>query len=219
MIISSKINAGDGLTWYSVPLRLNPLWRLSNVPFEQKQHHDRHPILHWIGHALGIVYILVTLLFGPIKALARWLEQQRLIQRYEHWVAGLPPAAGLAASLLSLSLLELSKIVVLLSYRWVGLLTALVVTLCAKASIGYFANLTWQAARPKVIAAYPWAARVDAWVEVQIVQLRGFRDRWLGYVRNQPWYPGTITTIRSLRQYAVRWISMIKRRLAAQFGR
>ena len=67
------------------------------MPFEQKQHHDRHPILHWIGHALGIVYILVTLLFGPIKALARWLEQHRLIQRYEHWVAGLPPAAGLAA--------------------------------------------------------------------------------------------------------------------------
>ena len=189
------------------------------MPFEQKQHHDRHPILHWIGHALGIVYILVTLLFGPIKALARWLEQQRLIQRYEHWVAGLPPAAGLAASLLSLSLLELSKIVVLLSYRWVGLLTALVVTLCAKASIGYFANLTWQAARPKVIAAYPWAARVDAWVEVQLTQLRRFRDRWLGYVRSQPWYPGAVTAIRSLQQHALHWISLIKRRLAAQLGR
>lgn len=189
------------------------------MPFEQKQHHDRHPVLHWIGHALGIVYILVTLLFGPIKSLARWLEQQRLIQRYEHWVASFTPAAGLAASLLSLSLLELSKIAVLLSYRRFGLLAALVVTLCAKASIGYFAHLTWQAARPKVIAAYPWAARVDAWVEVQLAQLRGFRDRWLGYVRSQPWYPGTAATINSLRQSAVRWAGMIKRWLAAQFGR
>ena len=79
-------------------------------------------------------------------------------------MGGFSPAAGLAASLLSLSLLELSKIAVLLSYRRFGLLAALVVTLCAKASIGYFANLTWQAARPKVITAYPWAARVDAWV-------------------------------------------------------
>lgn len=189
-----------------------------NIPFDQEQHHYRHPVLRWIGHALGIVYILVTLLFGPIKALARWLEQQRLIQRYEHWVAGLQPAAGLAASLLSLSLLELSKIAVLLSYRRFGLLVALVVTLCAKVSIGYFANLTWQAARPKVIAAYPWAARVDAWVEAQLAQLRGFRDRWLGYVRSQSWYPGAATTIRSLRQYAVRWISMIKRQWHARFS-
>ena len=190
-----------------------------NVPFEQEQHPDRHPVLRWIGHALGVVYILVTLLFGPIKALAHWLEQQRLIQRYEHWVAGLRPAVGLAASLFSLSLLELSKIAVLLSYRRFGLLAALVVTLCAKASIGYFAHLTWQAARPKVIAAYPWAARVDAWVEVQLAQLRGFRDRWLGYVRSQPWYPGVITMIKSLRQSAVHWTGMIKRRLAVQFGR
>ena len=188
------------------------------MPFEQEQHQYRHPVLRWIGHALGVIYILVTLLFGPIKALARWLEQQRLIQRYEHWVAGLPPSAGLAASLFSLSLLELSKIAVLLSYRWFGLLTALVVTLCAKASIGYFANLTWQAARPKVITAYPWAARVDAWVQVQLVQLRGFRDRWLGYVRSQPWYPGAITMIRSLRQSAVHWAGMIKRRLIIHFG-
>ena len=188
-----------------------------NMPFEQEQHHYRHPVLRWIGHALGIVYILVTLLFGPIKSLARWLEQQRLIQRYEHWVAGLPPAAGMATSLLSLSLLELSKIAVLLSYHRFGLLAALVVTLCAKASIGYFANLTWQAARPKVIAAYPWAARVDAWVEVQLEQLRGFRDRWLGYLRRQPWYPAAITAIRSFRHYAAHWISMIKRRLIIHF--
>ncbi len=189
------------------------------MPFEQEPHHDQHPVLRWIGHALGIGYILVTLLFGPIKALARWLAQQRLIQRYEHWVASFTPAAGLTVSLLSLSLLELSKIVVLLSYRGFGLLTALVVTLCAKASIGYFANLTWQSARPKVIAAYPWAARVDAWVDVQLAQLRRFRDRWLGYVRSQPWYPGAATTMKRLRQSAVHWASLIKRRLAAQFGR
>ena len=173
------------------------------MPFEQEQRHDRHPVLRWIGHALGIVYILVTLLFGPIKALTRWLEQQRLIQRYEHWVAGLPPAAGLTASLWSLSLLELSKIAVLLSYRRFGLLAALIVTLCAKASIGYFAHLTGRAARPQVIAAYPWTARVDAGVEVQLVQLRGFRDRWLGYVRSQPGYPGTVTTMKRLQQYAI----------------
>ncbi|MFZ4792321.1 MAG: hypothetical protein ACOYMW_15765 [Candidatus Competibacteraceae bacterium] len=184
----------------------------------QEQHHDRHPVLRWIGHALGIVYILVTLLLGPIKSLARWLAQQRLIQRYEHSVAGFSPAAGLAASLLSLGLLELSKIAVLLSYRGFGLLAALAVTFCAKVSIGYFAHLTWRAARPKVIVTYPWAARVDAWVEVQLAQLRGFRDRWLGYLRRQPWYPGAATTMRRLRQYVVHWASMIKRRLVIHFG-
>ncbi|HOW75554.1 MAG TPA: hypothetical protein P5102_16545 [Candidatus Competibacteraceae bacterium] len=189
------------------------------MPFDQEQPHDRHPVLRWIGHTLGIVYILVTLLFGPIKSLARWLAQQRRIQRYEHWVSGFSPATGLAASLLSLSLLELSKIAVLLSYRGFGLLVALVVTLCAKASIGYFAHLTWRAARPQVIAAYPWTARVDAWVEVQLVQLRGFRDRWLSYVRSQPWYLGAVTTMRRLRQSVVRWVRMIKRRLAVQLGR
>ena len=189
------------------------------MPFDQEQPHYQYPVLRWIGHALGIVYILVTLLFGPIKSLARWLAQQRLIQRYEQGVAGFTPAAGLAASLLSLGLLELSKIAVLLSYRGFGLLTALVVTLCAKASIGYFAHLTWRAARPQVIAAYPWAARVDAGVEVQLAQLRGFRDRWLGYVCSQPWYPGAVTTIRRLRQYAIHGTRRIQRRLVVPFGR
>ena len=69
----------------------------------------RHPVLRWIGHALGVTYLLVTLLFGPIRSLARWLTQQRFIQRYQHEVAGLPPAAGLSLSLLSLGLLELPR--------------------------------------------------------------------------------------------------------------
>lgn len=189
------------------------------MPFDQEQPHHRHPVLRWIGHALGMIYILVTLLFGPIKSLARWLAQHRLIQRYEQGVAGFSPAAGLAVSLLSLSLLELSKIAVLLSYRGFGLLTALVVTLGAKASIGYFAHLTWRVARPKVIAAYPWAARVDAGVEVQLAQLRGFRDRWLGYVRSQRGYPGAVTTMKRLRQSAIHGVRMIQRWWAVQFGR
>lgn len=190
-----------------------------NVPFDQEQPHDRHPVLHWIGHTLGIVYILVTLLLGPIQSLARWLAQQRRIQRYEHWVSGFSPATGLVASLLSLSLLERSKIAVLLSYRGFGLLAALVVTLCAKARIGYFAHLTGRAARPQVIAAYPWTARVDAGVEVQLVQLRGFRDRWLGYVRSQPGYPGAVTTMKQLQQYASHGVRRIKRGWAVPFRR
>ncbi|MCC8999461.1 MAG: hypothetical protein LM522_08175 [Candidatus Contendobacter sp.] len=180
--------------------------------------HSRYPRLRWIGHMLGLIYILVTLLFGPIQALARWLAQRRLIQRYQHGVAGFPPAVGLAVSLLSLGLLELSKIAVLLSYRSFGLLAAVGVTLCAKASLGYFAHLTWQATRPKVIAAYPWAARVEAWVGAQLAQLRGFRDRWLDTLRRQPWYPGAATLVMSFRHRAARWISVIKHRRATPFG-
>jgi hypothetical protein len=160
---------------------------------DDNQHHSRrHPLLRGIGHGLGVLYILVTLLFGPIQSLARWLERQRLIQRYERWVGGLPPAAALAVALLSLGLLEVSKVAVLLSFRYFGVLAAVVVTVGAKASLGYFAHATWRAARPKVVATYAWAARVEAWVGAQLALLRGVRDRWLGYLRSRSWYPGRL---------------------------
>ena len=174
------------------------------MTYDRAHHRYRYPRLRWIGHALGLIYILVTLLFGPIQSLARWLEQQQMIQRYERGVAHFPPAVGLAVSLLSLGFLELSKVAVLLSYRSFGLPVAILVTLCAKASIGYFTHLTWRAARTKVIAAYPWAARVDAWVGAQLALLRGFRDRWLGYLRSRSWYPGVVNAITMLRNRAVR---------------
>ena len=184
---------------------------------EQRRHH-RHPLLRGIGHALGVLYIVVTLLFGPIRSLAAWLEQQRLIQRYERWVGELPPAAGLAGSLLALGLLEVAKVAVLLSLRYFGVIAAVMVTVAAKASLGYFAHLTWRAARPKVITAYPWAARVDAWVGVQLAQLRRFRDRWLDYLRRRSWYPGTVNAVRTLRRQAARMLGWIKARWARAFG-
>ncbi len=178
----------------------------------------RHPRLRRVGHILGLIYIFVTLLFGPIQALARWLGRQQLIQRYQQWVARFPPAIGLSVSLLSLSLLEFSKIAVLLSYHRFGVWAAIIVTFCAKASLGYFAHLTWHAARPKVIATYPWAARVDAWVGAQLAQLRGFRTQWVGYLNSRSWYPGAIHTITLLRKRAVDWANQIKRRLATHFS-
>jgi hypothetical protein len=184
---------------------------------EEPRHH-RHPILRGIGHALGVLYLLVTLLFGPIRSLAAWLERRRLIQRYERWVAGLPPAAGLAGSLLALGLLEVAKLAVLLSLRYFGLVAAAVVTVGAKASLGYFAHVTWRAARPKVIAAYPWAARVDAWVGAQLTLLRGFRDRWLGSLRRRSWYPGVVNVFRTIRKRAAAVIGWIKARWATAFG-
>lgn len=188
------------------------------MKINEEHRRRRHPRLRRIGHVVGVFYLLVTLLFGPIKSLALWLERRHIIQRYERWVAGFPPAAGLSISLLSLGFLELSKIAVLLSYRAFGLLAAVAATLCAKASLGYFAHLTWRAARPKVIAAYPWAARTDAWVGVQLAQLRGFRDRWVGYLKSRPWYPGVIYAITALRKSAARRISKIKSRLATYAG-
>ena len=185
---------------------------------DTRHHPQRHPLLPGVGHALGLLYILVTLLFGPIQSLALWLGRQRLIQRYERWVAGLPPAAALAGSLLSLGLLEVSKAAVLLSFRYFGWLAAVGVTVGAKASLGYFAHTTWRAARPKVIAAYPWAARVEAWVGVQLAQLRGFRDRWVGYLRGRPWYPGVVNAITLLRNRAARGVGWIKDRLTTVFG-
>lgn len=164
------------------------------------QRRHRHPVLRWIGHAIGLSYLLITLLFGPIKWLAAWLQQQGLIQRYQRWVGGLPSAAGLAVSLLSLGFLEISKIIVLLSYRYFGVLAAVIMTVAAKASLGYFAHLTWHAARPKVIAAYAWAARVDAWVAAQLAQLRGFRARWMAWLRSRPWYAGARNAILTARK-------------------
>lgn len=173
----------------------------------------RHPLLRALGHALGLLYILITLLFGPIRSLATWLGQQQFIQSYRCWVAALPPAAGLIMALLSLGLLEVSKLAVLLSFRYLGLLAAVIVTIAAKASFGYFAHLTWQAARPKVVATYAWAARLDAWVGEQLAQLRGFRDRWLSYLRSRPWYPGAVATWRQLRQWWRLWLRWMRRQL------
>ncbi|HRD66973.1 MAG TPA: hypothetical protein PKY50_12575 [Candidatus Competibacter sp.] len=164
-----------------------------------------------------MAYVLVTLLFGPIRSLARKLERQQIVQRYERRVAAFPPAAGLSLSLLSLVLLELSKIAVLLSYRFAGLPGAVATMFCAKAGIGYFAHVTWRAARPKVIAAYPWAARADAWVGAQLVQLRGFRDRWLGYLHHRAWYPGAVAALARLRQYATGVARWIKDKLTTAF--
>lgn len=131
-----------------------------------------------IGQGLGLLYLLVTLLFGPIKSLAAWLGRQHIVQRYQQWVSRCSPALGLFLSLSSLVLLELSKIIVLLTFQRAGLLAAVMVTLLAKVSVGYFAHATWQAARPKVIHAYAWVARVDAWVGIQLTKLRVWRDRW-----------------------------------------
>jgi hypothetical protein len=162
---------------------------------DERHRRHRHPVLRWIGHALGLAYVLVTLLFGPIRSLACWLERRQIVRRYERRVAVLPSAAGLALALLALGLLELSKIAVLLSYRFAGLPGAIAAIICTKASIGYFAHVTWRAARPKVIAAYPRAARADAWVGAQLAQLRGFRDCWLGFLRARSWYPGALAAI------------------------
>lgn len=188
------------------------------MKINEEHRRRRHSRLRRIGHVVGVFYLLVTLLFGPIKSLALWLERRHITQRYEQWIASLSPAAGFAISLLSLGFLELSKIAVLLSYRAFGLPTAVVVTLCAKASLGYFAHLTWRAARLKVITAYPWAARTDAWVGAQLAQLRGFRDRWVGYLKSRPWYSGVIYAITALRKSAAYRISKIKRRLATYAG-
>jgi hypothetical protein len=87
-----------------------------------------------------------------------------------------------------------------------------------KASLGYFAHMTWRAARPRVIVAYPWAARVDAWVGAQLALLRGFRDRWLGSLRRRSWYPGVVNVFRTIRKRAAAVIGWIKARWATAFG-
>ncbi|MBK8182728.1 MAG: hypothetical protein IPK63_07385 [Candidatus Competibacteraceae bacterium] len=182
----------------------------------QESHRHGYPPLKWIGHILGLLYLLITLLFGPIKSLAAWLGRQQVIERYRGWVASLPPASGLGASLLSLSLLEVSKLAVLLTFRHFGLAAAVVVTFCAKASFGYFAHTTWQAARPKVIATYSWAARLDAWVMTWLARLRGLRDRWVNYPRRF-WHAGLIGPITLLRKHTARMITGLKAKLARTF--
>lgn len=195
-----------------------PIWRPIDLVDDERHRRHRHPRSRGIGHALGLAYVLVTLLFGPIRSLARRLERQEIVRRYEIRVAAFPPAAGLALSLLALGLLELSKIAVLLSYRFAGLPGAVAAMLCAKASVGYFAHVTWRAARPKVIAAYPRVARVDGWIGAQLAQLRGFRDRWLDSLRARSWYPGAVRAFLVIRNRAARAAGRTKGKLAAAFG-
>lgn len=158
---------------------------------------------HVVGHVFGFLYILVTLLFGPVKSVANWLAQQSLIQKYKTFIAGLPPALGLMVSVLSLGLLELSKLAVLFAYQRGGLLVALCTTLMAKLSFGYLAHTTWHAARPKVIEAYPRVRTVDAWVGRQIAIIKGFRDRIVAQVRAAAWYPALVRCAAAVRQAAV----------------
>ncbi|MER2529788.1 MAG: hypothetical protein ABTR07_17845 [Candidatus Competibacter denitrificans] len=148
----------------------------ANTPSQANGQH-RNSLSRRIGQLLGLLYLLITLLFGPIKSLAVWLGRQQIIQRYQQWVSDSPPAVGLSLSLSSLFLLELSKILVLLTFQRGGLVAAAMVTLLAKASVGYFAHTTWHAARPKAIAHYAWVARVDRWIGIQLTKLRVWRDR------------------------------------------
>lgn len=157
-------------------------------------------MLHVAGDIIGLAYVLVTLLFGPIKSLARWLARQQLVQRYKAFIAQLPPAAGLTVSLLSLGALELSKIMVILAYRTGGLPLAVLAILLSKASLGYFAHTTWMAARPKVIAAYPRVRAVDAWVGAQLGIIRGFKDRLVAKLRAASWYPAARNAVMAVRQ-------------------
>lgn len=157
-------------------------------------------VFHVAGDIVGLVYVLVTLLFGPIKSLARWLARQEVIQRYKNFIAHLPPAAGLTFSVLSLGALELSKVLVILAYRAGGVPLALLAILFSKASLGYFAHTTWTAARPKVVAAYPRVRAVDAWVEAQLLMIRGFKDRLLARVKASAWYPAAHQAIHAVRQ-------------------
>lgn len=167
-------------------------------------------VAHVAGHVFGFLYILVTLLFGPVKSVAQWLAQQRFIQRYKAFVGGLPPALGLTLSLLCLGLLELSKIVVLLAYHKGGLLLALCTTITAKLSFGYWAHMTWHAAREKVIAAYPRIRAIDAWVGQQIAIIKGFRDRIVAKVTSASWYPVVQRFSAAARQAAKTGIARIK---------
>lgn len=109
----------------------------------------------------------------------------------------MPPPLGLMVSILSLGLLELSKIFVLLTYRRYGLFVAILAATAAKASLGYLAHTTWHAARPKVIAAYPWAARADTWVGAQIARLKGYRDLVVGAVR--PLTKSILAAVKKIR--------------------
>lgn len=175
--------------------------------------------LHVAGDIVGLLYVLVTLLFGPIKSLARWLARQQFIQRYKIFIAGLPPAAGLTLSLLSLGALELSKILVILAFRAGGVPLAILAILFSKASLGYFAHTTWMAARPKVIAAYPRMSAVDAWVGAQLAMIRGFKDRLLAKMRAAPWYPAARDAVVAVRQTGQAAVARVRAWLAKIGGR
>lgn len=165
---------------------------------------------HVAGHVAGFLYILITWLFGPVKSVALWLARQRFIHRYKEFVGALPPALGLGLSLLCLSLLELSKIIVLLAYSKGGLLLAFLTTVLAKLSFGYWAHMTWHAARAKVIAAYPRVRAIDAWVGQQIAIIKSFRDRIFAKVTGASWYPAVQRFTAQVRQVAKSGIVRIK---------
>ena len=174
---------------------------------------DDGPLRHFAyvaGHVFGFLYIVVTLLFGPVKSVANWLAQQALIQRYKEFVGGLAPAAGLALSLLSLGFLELSKIAVLLVYERTGFIAAACTTLLAKLSFGYFAHMTWHAARPKVIEAYPRIRQLDSWVGAQIAIIRGFADRLRARLRALPGYAFAARSASATLQTGVRLIRWLR---------
>lgn len=174
---------------------------------------------HVAGHIFGFLYIVVTLLFGPVKSVALWLAQQRFIQRYKAFVGSLPPALGLTLSLLCLGLLELSKIVVLMAYHKGGLLLALCTTITAKLSFGYWAHMTWHAAREKVIATYPRVRAIDAWVGQQIAIIKGFRDRIVAKVTTASWYPAVQRFSVRVRQVAKQGIARVKAWWANRAGK
>ncbi len=181
----------------------------------------RHPGLRWIGRVLGTLYILGTLLFGPVKWLALWLMRQSIIQKYKTGIAALPPHLGLAVSILSLGLLEVSKFAVLLIYGRYGVMAAVLATVMAKISLGYFAHTTWHAARPKVIATYPWTARADAWVGQQMALARAYRDGILAAIRESSWFSAATRMADALRPMmfgAVVALKMVLRNIFVQKG-
>ncbi len=177
----------------------------------------RHPVLRWVGRMFGVLYILGTLLFGPVKWLAVWLARQEVVHRYRLGIAALPPSLGLAVSVLSLGLLEVSKIAVLLVYHRYGLIMAVLATIAAKISLGYVAHTTWHAARPKVIAVYPWAARADAWVGQQIARIKGYRDHVVAAIRESFWYPAAVRVIDAARPVLAGAVATIKKLVANIF--
>lgn len=178
-------------------------------PPDQHQESFNH-FAHVAGHVAGFLYILITWLFGPVKSVALWLARQRFIQRYKAFVGSLPPALGLGLSLLCLSLLELSKIIVLLAYSKGGLLLAFLTTVLAKLSFGYWAHMTWHAARAKVIAAYPRVRAIDAWVGQQIAIIKSFRNRIITKITGASWYPAVQRFTAQVRQVAKSGIARFK---------
>ena len=186
---------------------------------ESGRYPRQHPVLRLLGRFIGLVYILVTLLFGPIKSVARWLARQTWVQAYRDFVGRLPPGAALGLSLLALGLLEVSKIAVLLAYERAGLPGAAAALLLSKASMGYFAHLTWMAARASVVAAYPRVGRVEAWVLARLAVLRQWGVAVGGIIRAMAWYPAAAGLMRLIAQGLRRMGADAWRWLARQAGR